>query len=110
MRRGSIPLTHYTMFEKEKSRKWRNNPFNTTNWSYDKTADSFVCPNGQDVTFRYMSKRTDRYAFTRDFKVYENEGCDGYSLRSSCTKVEEGRHRQICINNSWEEQKEQMKK
>ena len=110
MRRGRIPLIPYTMFEKEKSRKWRNDPFNTANWSYDETADRFVCPNGQDVTFRYMSKRTDRYGFTRDFKVYESEGCDGCPFRSRCTKAEEGRHRQVHINTSWEEQKEQMKK
>lgn len=110
MRRGRIPLIPYTMFEKEKSRKWRNDPFNTANWSYDERSDRFVCPNGQDVTFRYMSKRTDRYGFTRDFKVYESEGCDGCPFRSRCTKAKEGRHRQVHINTSWEEQKEQMKK
>lgn len=47
MRRGRIPLIPYTMFEKEKSRKWRNDPFNTANWSYDERSDRFVCPNGQ---------------------------------------------------------------
>ena len=109
MRRGRIPLIPYTMFQKEKTRKWRDDPFNLANWSYDETTDHFVCPNGQNVTFRYMSKRTDRYGFTRDFKVYESESCDDCPLRSLCTKAEKGRHRQVRVNISWEEQKGQVK-
>ncbi len=69
--------------------------YTLANWSYDETTDHFVCPNGQNVTFRYMSKKTDRYGFTRDFKVYESEDCDDCLLRSLCTKAEKGRHRQV---------------
>ena len=109
MRRGRIPLVPYTVFQKEKTRKWRDHPFNLANWSYNETTDHFVCPNGQNVTFRYMSKRTDRYGFTRDFKVYVSESCDDCPLRSLCTKAEKGRHRQVRVNVSWEDQKEQVK-
>src|SRR5699024_215817 len=32
--------------------------------------DTLTCPNNQTLTFRYRSKRTDRYGYARHFKVY----------------------------------------
>ena len=36
------------------------------------------------ITFQYFSNRTDRYGFTRNFKVYQSENCN--PLRSYCMK------------------------
>lgn len=106
MRRGRIPLIPYTMFQEEKIRKCCDNPFNLTNWSYEETNNHFVCRNGQDVTFRYMFKRTNRYGFTYDFNIHGSEGCSNYPLRALCTKAENGRHREVWVNIPREEQKE----
>lgn len=56
----------------------------------DEETDSFTCPNGQQLTFRYLSHKTDHYGFAREFKVYECESCSGCPLRSECTKAKEG--------------------
>ncbi len=59
-------LITYNMYRKEKKKKYKNNPFNTANCDYDAEKDAFTCPNGQAVTYRYDSKRTDKYGYQRD--------------------------------------------
>ncbi|WP_212922315.1 transposase, partial [Ornithinibacillus bavariensis] len=58
---------------------------------------------------RYHSKRTDKYGFTRSFKVYECEDCSGCPLRSLCTKAKAESNRKIFYNEKWEQQKEYIK-
>ena len=104
--RDCTPLITYNQYRKENQRKYKNDPFNTKNWQYDEETDSFTCPNNRQLTFRYVSKRTDRYGFTRTFKVYECEDCSGCPLRSMCTTAKEGNNRRILYNQKWEQQKE----
>lgn len=103
--RQRTPLITYNQYRKEKTRRFKNDPFNFYNWEYDEERDVFTCPNHKQLTFRYVSNRTDRHGFTRTFKVYECEDCTGCPLRSSCTKAKEGNHRQIFYNQKWEQQK-----
>ena len=42
------------------------------------------------MTFQYLSNRTGKDNFTREFKVYECEDCSDCPLRSQCTKAKEG--------------------
>ncbi|WP_212922313.1 transposase, partial [Ornithinibacillus bavariensis] len=78
--RKRTPLITYNQYRNEKKKK--NDSFNLTNWKYNEVDDSFTCPNNKTLTFRYHSKRTDKYGFTRSFKVYECEDCSGCPLRS----------------------------
>jgi len=103
--RKRIPLMTYNMYRAEKKRSYQNDVFNSANWKYDEEADSFTCPNGNPLPFRYQSKKTDRYGYTREFKVYQCEDCSGCPFRSRCTKAKEGNHRKIFINEKWEQQK-----
>src|SRR5699024_8977126 len=52
---------------------------------------------------------TDRYGYTREFKVYECEDCSDCPLRSLCTKAKEGNNRKIYYNQKWEQQKSYTK-
>jgi len=104
-RRGRLPLVPHTMYRKEQKKKWREDPFNIANWAYDDETDTFTCPDGRRLPFSHESQRTDRNGFTRDFRVYECESCDGCPFRELCTKAEPGRHRQVSVNGAWEEQK-----
>jgi transposase len=108
--RSRTPLITYNQYRKEKKKKYKNNPFHSTNWEYNEENDYFICPNGQKVTFRYTSNRTDRNGYTRTFKVYECEDCSGCPLRSHCTKAKEGNHRKVYYNQKWEEQKAYTRK
>ena len=103
------PLITYNTYRKEKKKKEKNNPLNVANWEYNEKDDTFTCPNGQLLTFRYRSNRTDRYSFTREFKVYECEDCSECPFRSQCTKAKEGNNRKILVNQKWEQQKEMIR-
>lgn len=107
--RESTPLITYNTYRKEKQKKYRNNPFNSSNWEYDEKEDAFTCPNGQQLPFRYVSNRKDSYGFTRTFKVYECVDCSDCPLREQCTKAKEGNNRTIRYNEKWEQQKKIIK-
>ena len=104
--RERIPLITYNMYRKEKKKSYKTNAFHSANWKYDKENDSFTCPNEKRLTFRYLSNRKDKDGFTRSFKVYECEDCNGCPFRSQCTKAQEGNNRKIQYNEKWEQQKE----
>ncbi len=103
--RKRTPLITYNTYRKEKKKHFKQDEFQTANWDYHKEDDSFTCPNGKKLTFRYESNRTDRNGFTRAFSVYECEDCSDCPFRSQCTKAKEGNNRKILINEKWEQQK-----
>ena len=108
--RERTPLITYNQYRKEKKKKHKDNTFHVDNWEYKEEEDAFLCPNGQKVRFSHHSKRTDRYGFTREFKVYESEDCSDCPLRDLCTKAKEGNNRKVYINEKWESQKEYVRK
>ncbi|MEN2769253.1 IS1182 family transposase, partial [Ornithinibacillus xuwenensis] len=105
--RKRTPLITYNQYRNEKKKK--NDAFNLSNWNYNEMNDSFTCPNDKTLAFRYLSKRKDKYGFTRSFKVYECEDCSGCPLRSLCTKAKAESNRKIYYNVKWEQQKEYIK-
>ena len=107
--RKRTPLITYNQYRKEKKKKHKNDPFNTANWEYDEESDSFTCPNGRNLMFSYSSNRTDKYGFTRTYKVYECEDCSDCPLRAQCTKAKEGNSRKLFYNEKWEQQKEYIR-
>ena len=107
--RNRIPLITYNQYRKEKKKKYKNNAFHINNWEYNEDEDTFLCPNGRKVRFSHHSNRTDRYGFTREFKVYECEDCSGCPIRDRCTKAKEGNNRKVYINEKWESQKEYIR-
>ena len=102
-------LITYTMYVKEQKKTYKQNEFNTANWDYDKENDRYTCPNQQHLVFKYRTTKTDKYDFTREFKVYECEDCSGCPLRSLCTKAKEGNNRKLMVNEKWEQQKEYVR-
>ncbi|KGX88891.1 IS1182 family transposase [Pontibacillus litoralis] len=107
--RNKVPLITYNQYRKEKKKKHKENAFHVDNWEYNEADDTFLCPNDRKLWFSHHSKRTDRYGFTRDFKVYECEDCSDCPLRDLCTKAKEGNHRKVYYNEKWETQKEYVR-
>ncbi len=103
--RQRMPLITYSMYRKEKKKAYRNNAFNVANWHFDQEGETFICPNGKRVNFRYTSNKTDKAGFQRTFKVYECEDCSECPLRAQCTKAKEGNNRKVYYNEKWENQK-----
>ncbi|MFD1736714.1 transposase, partial [Bacillus salitolerans] len=108
-KRKRTPLITYGHYLNEQKKKYKNDPFKSSNWAYDEESDSYTCPNQQPVQFKYHSVRTDKTGFERTFKVYECEDCTGCPLRKNCTKAQEGKNRQLLINEKWEQQKEYVR-
>lgn len=107
--RRLTPLITYGMYLKEQEKRYKKDPFKTSNWDYDCTDDYYVCPNGKKVIFSYNSQRKDKNGFVRNFKIYECENCDNCSYRSQCCKAKEGNNRKISVNVKWEQQKEYIR-
>lgn len=103
--RKRTPLIPYNTYRKEKKKSFKKKAFHAANWEYSEEEDAFTCPNGKRLTFRHLSHKTDRYGYTREFKVYECEDCSDCPFRSQCTQAKEGNHRKIYYNTKWEEQK-----
>lgn len=103
--RKRVPLITYNQYRKEQKKKWKEDPFNTANWAYDEQNDVYTCPNERKLEFSHFAKRTDKYDFTRHYKIYECEDCSDCPLRASCTKANEGNNRKIAINETWETHK-----
>ena len=102
-------LITYGMYRKERTRKYRKDPFNTDNWEYDEATDSYICPNGKQLTFSYVSRKTDRNGFSRKFKVYECDDCNSCPFREQCSKSKNDRNKALRINERLEHQKEYVR-
>lgn len=108
-KRQRTPLITYGHYMKEQKKKYKTDPFKTSNWLYDQISDTYTCPNQQAVTYKYTSTRTDSTRFKRTFKIYECEDCASCPFRMSCTKGKEGTNRLLRINEKWEQQKEHIR-
>lgn len=108
-KRKRTPLITYGHYLNERKKKYKCDPFNTSNWAYDQASDTYRCPNQQQVIFRYHSVRTDKTGFQRQIKNYECEDCTGCPLRTLCTKAQEGTNRKLMVNEKWEQQKEYIR-
>ncbi|MEK4250419.1 IS1182 family transposase [Paenibacillus sp. FSL W7-1287] len=99
------PLLTYAHYLNEQKRRFKTDPFQTSNWEYDAEQDHYLCPNEKKLLFQRYVTRRDRSGFMRKFKLYECEECTGCPFRSTCTKAQEGTNRTLMINETWEQQK-----
>ncbi|MCT3425521.1 transposase, partial [Lactobacillus helveticus] len=100
----------YTMYEKEKTRKYRNDPTKLANWFYDEKDDYYLDQNGVRFNFKYYSQRKDRSTGqVRDFKVYEADEFQLTPELERLAKTKSGRQRQVRYNPNWQYLKEKAK-
>lgn len=53
-KRKRVPLITYNQYQNGKKKKYKNNPFHTANWEYDKEKDVFTCPNGRKLLLSHL--------------------------------------------------------
>lgn len=103
----SIP---YTMYEKEQTRKYKNDPTKPANWFYDEKDDYYLDQNGIKFNFKYYSQRKDRSSDqVRDFKAYEADELQLTPELEQLAKTNSGRQRQIRYNHNWQYLKAKVK-
>lgn len=103
------PLIPYGMYQKELTRKYKNSPTNPSNWDYLEETDQFIKPDGVVYSFKNYSRRTDKYGFKRDFKIYEADNIQDTPELEELAKTESGRQKQIHYNPTWNYFKELIK-
>ena len=81
----------YGVYHKEKNRKWRNNPARVQNWSYDPTADTYICGGGRKLVHIYDRKSRSDNGYESRISVYECQNCVGCPYKEACTKREDNR-------------------
>ena len=89
----------YTMYEKEQTRKYKNDPTRLSNWFYNEKDDYYLDQNGVRFNFKYYSQRKDQSTGqVRDFKVYEADEFQITPELERLAKTKSGRQRQVRYN------------
>ena len=84
----------YTMYEKEQTRKYKNDPSKLANWFYDEQDDYYFDQNGVRFSFKYYSRGKDKTTGqVRDFKVYEADEFQLTPELERLAKTKSGRQR-----------------
>jgi len=91
----------HNMWEKERLKAYKNDPFNRVNFKRDKHGN-YICPKGRKLTYRY-SKQNKYIQSPHEIKVYKSLTCKRCELKSRCKK---GDHeKEIHVNEIWDKMK-----
>ena len=100
----------FPTFHKEESKKSWSDPFLKDNFAYDKLADTYRCPNEQDLRLkRTYESEGKRNGYKSLLKEYECSSCSGCPFYKQCCKSEKGANRTIIINEKLEKYKQQAR-
>lgn len=77
-------------YEKEKTRKWKNDIGRAENMRYDEDTDTFLCASGKRLLFKGVRRQKTGTGYLRESKVYEAETCEGCPHRLACQKLWKG--------------------
>ena len=100
-------VVKYSTYHKEKSKKWKADISKVDNWSYDEASDTWQCPGGQALTFRYESKQQTESGYEILVRHYRSTDCAGCPLKSDCTKAKG--NREIRVSMKYLRQKQQAR-
>ncbi len=84
----------YNTWEMERTRAYKNNPFNRINFPRDKKGN-YICPQNRKLTYRY-SKTSSYIKSPHEIKVYESVTCKRCKRKKRCTQSKDAR--KIAVN------------
>ncbi|WP_243115692.1 transposase [Periweissella cryptocerci] len=102
-------LIPYGTMLKETSKKWQTDERKVMNWNYCAEDDYYVDPRNVRFNFKRLSKRTDKYGFVRDFKVYEAEAQTENLEDIAAALTPKGYTRKITVNPAFEYHKAKIR-
>jgi transposase len=95
----------YTMYSKEKEKKYKNNPFNKMNFKTDEDGN-YICPNDKKLVYTF-DRKIKNSIYDVYYKVYVCSDCKDCPLREKCTTSKNGR--QIQMNKEFESYKQKVR-
>ncbi|GGG13099.1 hypothetical protein GCM10010912_66920 [Paenibacillus albidus] len=97
-------LVKYSIYHKEKSKKWKQDISKLDNWQYDETEDTWTCAAGRKLLFRYEGKERTESGYEIRKRHYRSEGCP---LKVACTKAQG--NREISVSSEYWRYKKQAR-
>ena len=92
-------VKHSEFYRECKSRKWREDEMRVANWPWDADRDVYTCPEGRELSFDGVRKRTSKSGFASTSRIYRCDGCEGCPRHDVCVKSEDpSANRSIQIN------------
>lgn len=99
----------FPLYRKEQTRKYRTNPFNKDNFTYDEQTDTYTCPNNKQLSFRHIRKDKNKNGFISYSRLYECDNCAGCAFADKCKKSMDN-NRTILINEKLEYYRQLIRK
>lgn len=96
----------FSTFHKEQTKKHKENIFHKDNFEYDKVTNSFKCPDGRFLSYKYEGFKRNRNGTASYVRMYESNDCDNCVLAESCKK---GNLRSIQVNQRLERYKKETR-
>ena len=108
--KGINTFIKYNYFHKEQTKKWRTDPFRSSNFYYNRTQDCFYCPMGQPMRFIGKRRQHTKTGFEQEIHIYQAIRCQGCPLRSLCHKSKMDRRIEVNhrLNKIKAEEKEKL--
>lgn len=98
----------FPLYHKEQTRRYRNNPFNKDNFSYNSQTDTYSCPEDRQLSFKGIKKDKNKNGFISHSRLYECEDCSRCPFTDKCKKSLDN-NRTILMNEKLERYKQLMR-
>lgn len=107
---GIESFMKFPYYHREQTSRYQQQLFLKENFPYDPLTDSYLCPNGQLLTFRHKHKQTHkRTGYQSIIKEYTCVDCTGCPFYQQCCKASKEPHRSIQVNERLEDFKQQAR-
>jgi len=93
--KGINTFIKYNYFHKEQTKKWRTDPFRSSNFYYNEIKNCYYCPMGQQMRWLGKRKQRTKTGFEQEIHVYVAIRCQGCPLRSLCHKSKNNRRIEV---------------
>jgi len=90
-------IVKYSTYHQEKSKKWKQDVSKIDNWEYNEQTDTWTCPGGQVLGFRYESKQKNESGYEIKLRHYRSQDCSNCPLKAACTKAKGNREIRVSI-------------
>jgi len=98
-------VVKYSTYHNEKSKKWKSDISKIDHWTYEEASDTWQCPAGRSLAFRYESKQTSESGYESKLRHYKSEDCTGCPFKSECTKAKGNREIRVSMTYLRQKQK-----
>lgn len=92
---GVNAFVKYNTFDKEKTRKYKEDIFRVENLQYEKEKDEYICPDNKRLKYLGTKKIVTANGYETERRSYQSEDCNGCKLRQQCHKSKDNRIIQV---------------